>query len=307
MEIADFGDPFGEYEAMENGAGLVDRSHLTKLRISGSDATDWLQGQVSNEMRNLQPGGSLFCLVCTPTGQIVADCSLWRLEDGFVMLASGSQRSALLERLERMLISEDVRIEDVTERFALLSLIGPEVNETWAEGRPYAPTNAVRGNGLDVLVPNEGEEDYLASLVERASPVGNTAHHVRRVEDGIPLYGAEMDARTLPQEMGTDFERDYISYTKGCYTGQEVIARIHSRGHTNRQLCGVRWEADVPPGARASMGGTEVGTITSSCRSFALGVPISLAVLRREAAEPGTKVQAEGVEGQVCNLPFVRR
>ena len=307
MDIADFGDPFREYEAMEHGAGLADRSHLTKLRISGSDSAEWLQGQISNDVRVLQPGGRLLCLVCTPTGQIVADCSVWRSQDGFFLFAPGSRRAPLLERLERMLISEDVRIEDISERFALLSLVGPEVGEAWSEGHPCAPTSAVRGNGLDVLVPNEGEEDYLASLVERATPVGSSAYHVRRIEDGIPSYGAEIDARTLPQEMGPDFERDYISYSKGCYTGQEVIARIHSRGHTNRILCGIRWKADVLPGARVLVGDSEVGTVTSACRSFAIGVCISLAVLRREAAQPGTTVRAEGVEGEVCELPFVRR
>lgn len=307
MEITDFGDPVREYEAMDKAAGLVDRSYLTKLRIAGSDAAEWLQGQVSNDVTKLQPEGRLSCLVCTPTGQIVADCSVWRVQDHFVMLAPGSQRTALIERLQRMLVSEDVRIEDVTERYALLSLIGPHVSKEWSEGHPFGPTNAVRGNGLDVLVANEGEQDFLASLVERAAPVGTIAYHVRRIEDGVPLYGVEMDARTLPQEMGADFERDHISYTKGCYTGQEVVARIHSRGHTNRQLCGVRWEADVPVGARVFAGNAEVGIVTSTCRSFALGVPISLAVSRREAAEPGTKVRAEGVEGEVCELPFVRR
>lgn len=307
MEIADFGDPLREYECMNTSAGLVDRSHQTKLRITGSDATEWLQGQVSNDLNQLQPGGRLLCLVCSPTGQIVADCSLWCLEGGFVMLAPGVQRRPLIERLEKMLISEDVTIEDISERFALLSLVGPEVKAAWSKGHPCVPTSTVRGNGLDVLVRNEGEEEFLASLVEHATPVGNTAYHIRRIEDGIPLYGAEMDARTLPQEMGADFERAHISYTKGCYTGQEVIARIHSRGHTNRLLCGVRWEADVAPGAKVLAGEEEVGTVTSSCRSFALGVPISLAVLRRETAEPGTGVRAEETEGEVCALPFVRR
>jgi len=295
---ADFGDVRAEYDALVTGAGVLDRSHLTKLVVSGSERFQWLQGQITNDLRRLEPGGYLDFFVCTPTGQVVADCRVWDMDDRYLILAPGVQRVALVTRLNRMLISEDIEIEDVSQEYALLSLIGPDAHTIEVE-LPTRPSSALRIAGRDVLVPAENSLDFVNSLVGDARPVGETAYAIARIEDAIPLFGKDIDERTLPQELGPLAERRFISYSKGCYTGQETIMRIHSRGHTNKTWVGIRANRELSPGESVD----DAGPVRSACHSMALGGPIALATLKNEFTAPGTRLSV----GEVVELPFVTR
>ena len=296
---AAYGDVRDEYGALVHGAGVVDRSNLAKLFISGADRADWLQGQVTNDVRLLRKGGTLDALVCEATGHVMADCRIWDLGERYLLLAPGVQRHKLLERLETVIVLEDVAVEDASDRSALLSVVGPEVREEWLEGLTYAPTSALRLAGFDVLVAEDDATELAGRLAECAVPVGTAAYEVARIEDAIPVYAVDMDGRTLPQEMGPLFADRNLSFSKGCYTGQETIARIRSRGHTNRTWVGVRCSRKVAVGT--AMAG--VGTVTSACHSLALDAPIALAMVRNRFAASGTELDI----GRVVDLPFVLR
>ncbi len=303
---SDYGNVTAEVRALATGTGLVDRSDLAKLIVSGADRMSWLQGQVTNDMRLLQPGGQIDLLVCTPTGQVVADCRLWDLGDSYLLLAPGCQREVLIRRLSSMIILEDVAVEDVSDRYFLLSTLGPSSVRAIANDR-WAPSNALAAGGFDYLLSEQDLMEFGEAVRINAVPVGGTAFDITRIEDGIPKYGHEIDAKTLPQEMGKRFEERYISYTKGCYTGQETIMRIHSRGHTNRSLVGLLFDTPVRDGDAVTADAEPVGSVTSACHSVALGRPIALAVIKNEFAGPNTILRAAGTDATVRDLPFVTR
>jgi folate-binding protein YgfZ len=302
---AAFSDVPTEYDALVHHAGVIDRSDMTKLVISGDDRAEWLQGQVTNDVRTLRPGGVLDALVCFPAGQILADCRIWDLGDRYVLLAPGSRRRALRERLESMVILEDVTIGDLTDSHALLSVVGPGASGDWLDGFRFAPTNALRLPGLDVLLTEDETATFAVRLAELAMPVGTTAYEIARIEDAIPVYGADITERTLPQEMGPLFAERHLSFAKGCYVGQETIMRIRSRGHTNRTWVGILGHDEVGAGipVRAEPASPTIGTITSACRSLALDQPIALAMVRNAFGEPRTELDV----GRVVDLPFVAR
>lgn len=301
----DFGDVNEEYKALVTGGGLLDRSDCAKLLISGGDRFEWLQGQVTNDLRTLEEGGWIDFFVCAPTGQVVADCRLWDTERGYFIFTHGERREALLARLERMLVSEDVTIEDLTDSWLLLTLTG-----CMDLALPSAhPTNATRSFGRDVGVPTADAPALIDSLAPFARPVGASAYEIARIEDAIPVFGKDWDERTLPQELGPIVEASHISYSKGCYTGQEVIMRIHSRGHTNKSWVGLLPEAHCAAGDNVidPVDGRQVGLVNSACQSLVLSRPIALATVPNDYAIPGSSLRLGSTAATVTALPFVVR
>lgn len=329
---ASYGDLGTEYASLRAGAVVLNMGTLGKLRVTGDDRIAYLQGQLSQDILPLQEAGNgAFSCLLKPTGQMLSDMVLFSTEDAILILTPPHTRRTVLERLTQFIVMEDVEIEDITENLVLLHVAGPlsagrlepfGLEETlllWRSRRStwrgtsltVVRTDRCGEQGYDLLAPVESTSVLWQALLDAGvRPIGYEAFNVRRVEAGIPLFGIDMDENTIPLEAGLG-ERA-ISFTKGCYTGQEVIHRIFSRGHTNRSLIGLRLLADVLPpyGALISAGGRrDAGWVTSAVRSPSLGAVIALGYLRNEYAVPGTTVvvqhEPSPIEAQVVPLPFV--
>jgi folate-binding protein YgfZ len=313
-----------EHRALREGCGLLDRSERGKLALSGSGAVEFLNGQVTNELAGLSPGDGCYAAFLTHKGKMLGDLRI---------LALGEQPSAppsellldtervalqgLFDMIRRFKVGYDVELAKRTLERAMLSLIGPESAALAAlESLPAAehantPVEiagvsalAVRTDvGVDLICDAADSERLSAALIERgATTVSATAAECLRVERGRPRYGVDIDETTIPQEEALN-ERA-VSFTKGCYVGQETVARLHWRGKPNRHLRGLRLSAPAAPGEQLQLGERSVGRLGSAVLSPQLG-PIALALVRREA-EPGATVTVgeQGVTAEVTELPF---
>lgn len=328
-----FSDVAAECRAVRTGAGLIDRSDRAHLTASGADAKAFLHRMVSNDVSSLQPGQGCYATLLNPQGQMLADLYVLAMEDHLLLETDVSTKERVRETLEKFIIADDVTVEDRSEQLAALSVQGPaagkllaaagaavlpgkELNHTWVK---LADTPV-----LVVQLSETGEEGYrLVFVVEYAQnlwealvaqqkavpwkPVGHAALNVLRTEAGIPWYGVDMDERTLPPEAG--LEARAISYTKGCYVGQEIIERIRSRGHVNRRLAGFELGGEPlsASGTTLLSDGKEVGSITTAVFSPTLGRAIALGYVRREHLEPGTRLSlSSGQTAVIAELPFYR-
>ena len=300
-----------QYRALREGAGLLDRSDRRRLLVSGSEGAEFLQGQLTNDVEALEEGQGCYAALLDRKGKIRADMRVIRLAgDQLLIDTEAPSGSLVLSHLEMYKIGRDAAVEDVSDQHALLSLIGPQ-SEDVIGGVPLRPEHANReiaiggatcraigtDLGVDLLVP-VAEADALRSalLAAGAEPIGDEAAEIARVEGGRPRVGFEIGATTMPQEAGIN-ERA-VSFTKGCYIGQETVARLHYKGKPNRHLRLLAPESPVEVGDPVSIDGREVGTIGTAVLSPARG-PLALAILRREA-EPGAEVLVgEGVRAKV--------
>ena len=293
-----------EYELLCEAAGLVDRSGRAKFIVRGSEAADFLQGQVSNDVEALVPGTGCYATVLNHKGKLRTDLRVLRGEGFFWLDTEAIGHAVVRHLLETYSLGRDVQFGDVTGERALLSLLGPtarkrldaappEEEHSWVEGEHgmYVATDL----GIDVIC-----EPGTELGVE---PVSEEAAECLRIEAGRPRLGYDMDADTIPQEAGIN-ERA-VSFTKGCYVGQETVARLFYKGKPNRQLRGLRLSEPAERGAEILLGEKPVGRLGSTCVSPTFG-PIALALVRREAP-PGTRVLVAGSEAEVVELPFVER
>jgi folate-binding protein YgfZ len=292
-----------DYELVTESAGLVDRSDRAKFLVRGGEAADFLQGQVSNDVEALAPGEGCYATVLTHKGKLRTDLRILRGEDWFWLDTESIGQAVLEHMLRTYSLGRDVQYEDVTDTRALLSIVGPAARER-LDAEPPAEENAfVTGEhgmyvatllGVDVMC-----EPGTTLGVE---PVSEEAAECVRIEAGRPRLGYDMDAETMPQEAGINDRA--VSFTKGCYVGQETVARLHYRGKPNRHLRGLLLTEPAERGTDILLGEKVVGRVGSSCVSPRLG-PIALALVRREAA-PGDTVAVGGAEARVAELPFER-
>jgi tRNA-modifying protein YgfZ len=299
----------GEYELLTEAVGLLDRSERAKLLLTGSEAVEFLEGQLTNDVEALAPGGGCYAALLTHKGKMRADLRVLRGSDWVWLDAEAAARSALAQTVEMYGIGRDVRFEDLTESRAILSLIGPRAADT-VGGTPPAEEHAfIEGEhglhvrtdlGVDVICDASAAEGVRDALGVEA--VSDEAAECLRIESGRPRYGIDMDSNTIPEEAGLN-ERA-VSFTKGCYVGQETVARLHYRGKPNRRLRGLRLSAPAAQGDELLLGDRVVGTVGSTCVSPTLG-PIGLAIVRREAADGANVLVGEDRhEAQVVELPF---
>ena len=290
-----------DYELVTESAGLVDRSERAKFLVRGSEAADFLQGQVSNDVEALEPGSGCYATVLSHKGKLRTDLRVLRGDDWFWLDTEPIGHAVLAHMLRTYSLGRDVQFEDQTESRALLSLIGPAARERLDAAPPEAENSFVTGEhglyvatllGVDVVC-----EPGTALGVE---PVSEEAAECVRIEAGRPRLGFDMDAETMPQEAGINDRA--VSFTKGCYVGQETVARLHYRGKPNRHLRGLRLSEPAQRGAEVTLGDKVVGRLGSTCVSPRLG-PIALALIRREA-EPGATVNVGGAPAEVAVLPF---
>jgi folate-binding protein YgfZ len=329
-----YGDAAAEHEAVRERAGVIDRSERGKIEVTGKDRATFIHGLISNDVKGLLPGQGCQAALLDVHGKVTALLVVHGLPDRLVLETDRQLTESLMAGIDRYLFSEKAELEDVTAVSGILTVAGPNARKVVEQATGAALPDlgrwqhvAVAGEGLDLRVvrtEETGEEGYdlwvatadLDRLWGRlreagARPVGREAWNVLRVEAGVIRYGADVDSSTLLLEAPLG---DAYSLNKGCYMGQEVVARITYRGHVNRKIVGFRFaDARVPAaGAPVTVEGKEVGRITSAVLSPALGVALALGFLRREHQEPGTRVEignpaGELLTAEVAALPFYRR
>ena len=305
------------YAAMTEGVALVDRSDSGKLALTGGEAKSFLNGQVSNEIEALEPGTGCYAALLTPKGKMLADLRVLDIGDELLLLCERSALQALFDALRRFNIGFDAELHKRTLERGLLSLIGPKADVALGGQAPEchehanvaaeiggAPVRLVRTDvGIDVICDSADTERVKAALLDSgAVEIDEATADVLRVELGRPRYGVDLDDSVIPQEAGIN-ERA-VSFTKGCYVGQETVARLHYRGKPNRHLRGLRLREQVQPGTELRLGEREVGRLTSVAASPRFG-PVGLAIVRREA-QPGDVLDAGGVAAEVVALPFAQ-
>lgn len=313
-----YGDLNKEYHAVRNGVGLADLSYQGHFLVSGSDHVPFMQKLISNDMALLSKDRGIYTTLLTAKGKVLSEFTLYSLSDGLFMEVESSNAVKTKEQLLRFKLRSQIKIE--TLPWGRLMISGPRA-KTMLEKFFGAPlpsmeersffTRAWEGFSLLCIKRSiTGEEDYhlylpgegLPLFWEKISssgenlglrPIGQTALEILRIEAGIPRYGLEIDEDILPIEAG--LQEEAISYTKGCYPGQEVVARIKTYGHVNKNLYGLSLEGPELPDQKSQIfvDDKKVGWITSTTRSPLTGKVIAMCYLRPQFAVPGTSLEVD--------------
>src|SRR6266478_6623977 len=304
--------PSEEYALVRRQVGLLDRADFGVLELTGRDRATFLHALVSNEIKALGPGQGCAATLLDIHGKVQVVLFVWVAEDRIFVVTPPAMAAKTAEALDHYLFSEKVAIEDVSREKALFVLAGPRARETsdrlTGARPPESPWSHVVAKLGDIPVrlvsgggeTGEAEVWIMCSLAEASrvrealagtgvKPIGPEAFESLRIEAGTPLFGRDVDESVLLPEI--PFE-NLLSHTKGCYPGQEGVVRIRDRGHVNRMLRGLTIEGDQIPaeGAEVLADDTTIGKVTSAARSFGLARPLALAFVRRQHAEPGTRV-----------------
>lgn len=305
-----------QYRQLREDCGLLDRSDRGKLAVTGPDAAEYLQGQLTNDIEALEPGRGCYAALLDRKGHLQADMRVLRVSPEEILIDTEPEGAEPARRhLDMYRIGREVELADRTGDRALLSLIGPRAGAV--AGDVALPPNGSRpgsiggaeallvgtAEGIDVIAAAADATAIRQALLDAgAVEVSPEAAEIIRIEAGRPRFGADMTSEAMPAEAG--IVDAAVSFTKGCYIGQEPVARLHYKGRPNRHLRGLELSAPVAAGAPLRLGEREVGRIGSSCVSPARG-PIALAIVRREA-EPGAELDAgeDGVTARVVDLPF---
>ena len=309
----------GQYRALREQAGFLVRDRAALL-VSGADAAEYLQSQVTNDIEALEPDQGAYAALLDRKGHLVADMRVLRLShshaDQIWLDAEPVAFEALRKHLETYKIGREVEVADATAEWAITSVIGPASVEA-AGIPPLTPEHAqhyyerdgiqvlavATDQGVDLITRPDAADKVREGLIAGgAEPVSDAAAEIVRVESGRPRFGLDMGPEYMPAEAGI-VERS-VDFEKGCYIGQEPVARLHYRGKPNRTLRGLRLSAPATLGDPLALGEREVGTVGTASISPALG-PIALAIVRREAADgQQVTVGADGITAELLELPF---
>ncbi|MGZ4168152.1 MAG: CAF17-like 4Fe-4S cluster assembly/insertion protein YgfZ [Solirubrobacteraceae bacterium] len=306
-----------EYRAVTQACGLVDRSERGKLALTGPDAKTFLQGQVSNDVEALKPGSGCYTAFLTPKGKMLGDIRILNAGDELLLDTERVALQELFNMIRRFSVGYTLELHKRTLQRGLLSLLGPDAAEVAgaeqlgeAEDSNTAldvdgfATRAIRTEvGIDLLCDAQDTDALIAALTSRgAQPVSEAVAECVRIERGRPRYGVDLDDSVIPQEAGLN--QRAVSFTKGCYVGQETVARLYYRGKPNRHLRGLRLAAPAQTGDEIVFADKVVGRLASVAESPALG-PIALALVRCEAAAGSdVVVGADQIGAVVVELPF---
>jgi folate-binding protein YgfZ len=314
----------GEHRVLLEGCGLVDRSERGKLALSGAGAVEFLNGQITNELSDLEDGKGRYAAFLTHKGKMLGDLRVLAVSaspaEAPTELLLDTERGALqglFDMVRRFKVGYDVELHKRTLEYGLLSLIGPNAEsvagaqELGLDEHSHAAleiagihVRVVRSDvGVDLFCDASDTARLAEALSERgAQRVSEAAAECLRVERGRPRYGLDLDDSVIPQEAALN-ERA-VSFTKGCYVGQETVARLYYKGKPNRHLRGLKLTQPVATGSELRLGERPVGRLGSVALSPAFG-PIALAIVRREA-EPGAilEVGEEHAQAELVALPF---
>ena len=329
-----FGDATAEYQSIRRAVGFLDLSNRAVLEFTGADRVPYLQGLISNDLRSLSSGEGMYAAFLTQQGKVLGDCRVLARDDRFILDLWEPLKSKILDHLNRYLVADEVEINDLTDRYTFLSIQGPHsvqlleklIGKDEQPQRSGAHSTAKVGglevlicryshtgeDGFDLMIPIASVENVARRLTETALAysaqwVGTDAYEVLRLEAGIPRYGIDITEDHLILETGLNHA---VSFNKGCYLGQEVVERIRSRGHVNKNLTGLVIDGETPPTAHSKVlvGEREIGQITSSVYSPALSSAIALAYVHRDQRSTGTHVTIrhndEFLNARVSPLPF---
>lgn len=329
-----FTEVSSEYQAVRNQVGLIDLSFRGKIRLAGPERTQFLHGMVTQDIKGIPEGSGAYALMTDPKAHILADMKVYNLGDWFLLDVEPELKDKVIHTLDKYLLVE-ATLDDITDQYGLLSIQGPGsealLRTLLSEpGIPVAEYQHLPGKlagveivvirtgytgeiGFELLIPRERVKEVWDVLMfqDSVTPVGMMAWDILRLEAGIPRYGIDMDENNLPLEVGV--EKQAISYTKGCYIGQEVIARMKYRGHANRFLMGFKFQGEKVPqrGDKIRKEDKEIGWITSAVFSPGFKSALGMGYIHREYAQPGISVRVESsqesLEGEVVTLPFYKK
>jgi folate-binding protein YgfZ len=306
-----------QYVAATTAAGWIDRSERGKLALTGTDAKEFLQGQVSNDVVALTPGSGCYAALLTPKGKMLGDLRILDTGDELQLDTERVALQELFNTIRRFSLGYDVQLHKRTLERGLISLLGPDSDRISGVHAPPAAEyahlaatldgvdlRAVRTDaGIDLICASDQTDELTRVLSARgAEPISDATAECLRIERGRPRYGIDLDDSVIPQEAGLN-ERA-VSFQKGCYVGQETVARLFYRGKPNRQLRGLRLSGPVAVGSEIVSADRVVGRLSSVAASPRFGA-IGLALLRREAP-PGSDVLVgeTRVSAIVTELPF---
>jgi folate-binding protein YgfZ len=325
-KAADFGDVTGEFRSLLAEAGVYSLSSRAQISLTGSDRTRWLNGMITNNIRDLAVGHRVYAFLLNPQGHILGDLYAYNREESLLVDTDQVQVEKILAVFDKYIIMDDVEIANLTGQLTGIGIAGPKSSDTLRAAGfdvpdlkllQFAETTSqqssvmlVRGDNPSVesfelwLAPADAEKANQALIRAGAKEVGTTALDRLRVASGVPRYGVDIRERDLPQE--TEQDRA-LNFSKGCYVGQEIVERIRSRGQVRRKFTGFGISGHLPAvGSKIQAEGKEVGEVTSvASLPLAKGERmVALGYIRREAAIPGKTLDAGGSVGTVSNLPF---
>jgi folate-binding protein YgfZ len=322
----DFGDARAEFRALVSGCGVYGVKGRARIGLTGSDRVRWLNGMVTNNIRDLAQGRGVYAFLLNPQGRILADFYVFHRGDRLLIDTDQSQAEKILAAFDHYIIMDEVEVSNLSLESAAIGVGGPNSREVLRaaglELAELAPLefadSAWHETNLTVLrtdheavevfelwlAPAQAPALWTALLKAGATPVGAAALESFRIASGIPRYGQDIRERDLPQETE---QRRALNFSKGCYVGQEIVERIRSRGNVHRTFTGFLVEGALPPlGAKIELDGKDVGEITSvASLPVATGERlVALGYVRREAASAGKPLRAEDAKLTVTGIPF---
>ena len=329
-----YGDPVQEHQAVRERVGLIDLSYYGVIKVGGREAAQFLNGLVTNDVKTLAAHTGMRAAFLTGHGKVRGLCRILRCQDDFLIINDPPTHEKIFKYVFPFSYAGDFPVEDVSKQFRTLSLQGPKAVAVLKE-ISFEPVPALAENdwvetiigghhvmvvrtshtgesGYDLLIPDSGLKDIwdfilLKGAFHGLAPVGLEAFNALRIEAGIPAYGIDVDESNMMLELGM---ADAVSFTKGCYTGQEAVAMATYRGHISKKLSGLLVEGDRIPiaGSKISKDGKEIGQVTSAIRSISIGGVIALAYIKYGFFDSGNQVQVQDAEGmitaRVTELPF---
>ena len=326
----DFGDWQREYWFAHKSVALIDKNYRCYLAFTGPDRVRYLNAILTDNVKDLPPSHGNVSLVLNPQGHILAEIETYALPESLFCVSYAMIRERLIETLDKYIIMDDVTLTDDTQRFSTLALEGPAaaciVNElTGVDVHSLAelarrdtragsiPCTIIRrspgkSTGAEFLVRRADLPELWQMLEEKTKaaaggPIGCAALSALRLEQGVPWFSYDFGEKQIPHEAA--LENSHISYTKGCYTGQEIVERVRSRGQVNRRRVGLRFtgEAVPAPGDTLTSDGKEAGFVTRAAFAPALASSIGMGYVRKENNSLGSGLQWQGGTATVTNFP----
>src|SRR6266404_4974266 len=316
-----FGDPAAEFRQARESVALIDKNYRAYLSFTGPDRVRYLNAVLTNDIKGLSTGQGNVSLLLNPQGHILAEIETYAFADRLFCVSYAMIRERLVEVLDKFIIMDDVTLTDETERFGTLALEGPKAAAVVREisgidigtlgelsstdGTVDAvPCRIVKRSpggvaGAEFVVEREKLVPLWEILLEAArkhagGPMGYSALSGLRLAQGVPWFGYDFGEKQIPHEAG--LQDSHISYTKGCYTGQEIVERVRSRGQVNRQRVQLAFSGDAVPEPETllTLDGKEVGHVTRAARIWDPTRVIGMGYVRKEANAPGTVLQWSG-------------